>query len=741
MKRLLFVVCLLWAVCPLRAADDLSVLGQAETNHVPRLPGPDDRLICRLTATLLERMHYAQKPFDQELAGRFLDRYLDALDPQRMLFLESDVEEFSKYRRTLHHLTKVLGDSMPAEIIYARFLDRVVQQALYVTNLLATEKFEFETQERFNPNRREAERPKDMAEAQALWRARLRWEYLNEKLAKKKPEEIQKTILRRYARQVRTLTELDTQEVLQVYLSALAHVYDPHSEYMSKATLENFNINMKLALYGIGAVLSMEDGYCTIQSLSPGGPAERSGQIKPKDRIVMVAQGTNDFVDVVDMKLNKVVEMIRGPKDTVVRLIILPANASDSSAQKEVTLVRKEIKLEDAEAKARIFELPAANGQSGLRVGVIDLPSFYADMTDRSAGHKSTTTDVAKLLKKLTQEKVAGIIMDLRRNGGGSLEEAINLTGLFIKEGPVVQVKDPDGTITVDKDTDPSVAYDGPLVVLTSRFSASASEIFAGALQDYGRAVVVGDSSTHGKGTVQTVQELNRFARTTNALGALKFTIRKFYRASGSSTQLKGIIPDIILPSVNNHAEVGEAAIPGAMSWDTIPPAKFEPVNLVTPYLAELRRRSEERTAKDPDFLWIRQESERFLKLKQDKTISLNEAERLKERADNEARLAARKKELKARPAPDYKVYELTLKLAEQPGLPPPVARTNLLAAVSNQAPASATVEVSEDEADTEKDEPVPTVDATLDEARRVLLDLVRLLGKDKAIASKTGRE
>ncbi|MCX8154896.1 MAG: carboxy terminal-processing peptidase [Verrucomicrobiae bacterium] len=741
MKRLLLALCLMWVVCPLRAADDLSVLGQAETNHVPRLPGPDDRLICRLTATLLERMHYAQKPFDQELAGRFLDRYLDALDPQRMLFLQSDVEEFSKYRRTLHHLTKVLGDSMPAEIIYARFLDRVVQQALYVTNLLATEKFVFDTDERFNPNRREAERPQDLKEAQALWRTRLRWEYLNEKLAKKSPEEIQKTILRRYARQVRTLSELDTQEVLQIYLSALAHVYDPHSEYMSKATLENFNINMKLALFGIGAVLSMEDGYCTIQSLSPGGPAERSGQIKPKDRIVMVAQGTNDFVDVVDMKLNKVVEMIRGPKDTVVRLMILPANATDSSAQKEVVLVRKEIKLEDAEAKAKIFELPAANGQPSVRVGVIDLPSFYADMTDRSAGHKSTTSDVAKLLKKLTQEKVAGVIMDLRRNGGGSLEEAINLTGLFIKEGPVVQVKDPDGTITVDKDTDPAVAYDGPLVVLTSRFSASASEIFAGALQDYGRAVVVGDSSTHGKGTVQTVQELNRFARTTNSLGALKFTIRKFYRASGSSTQLKGIIPDIILPSVNNHAEVGEASIPGAMSWDTIPPAKFEPLNVVTPHLAELRRRSEERTARDPDFQWIRQEAERYLKLKQDKTVSLNEAERRKERADQEARTAARKKELRARPAPDYKVYELTLKLAEQPGLPPPVALTNLLATASNKPPASATVEAGEDDAEAEKDEPVPAVDPHLNEARRILVDLIQLLGKEKAIASKTGRE
>mgnify|MGYP000070730089 CR=1 FL=1 len=715
------------------AADDLTAVGNLETNNVPRLPGKDDRHIARVVALLLEKSHYTQQPINKEVAGRFLDRYLDVLDPQHMLFLQSDLEEFEKYRETLGEMTKRMGDTMPAEVIYARFLDRCAQQFIYATNLLVTEKFTFETDERYVFNRKDLARPANLAEAQNLWRDRLRYEYLQEKLGKQKPEEITKTILRRYARQMRTLGELDTDEVLQLYLSALAHVYDPHSEYMGKPTYENFNINMKLALFGIGAVLRSEDGYCKIVSLSPGGPAERSKKIKPNDKIVAVAQGTNEFVDVVDMKLQKVVELIRGPKETLVRLTIIPAGAEDSSVRKEVSLIRDEIKLEDAEAKAKIIELPPADGAPARRLGVIDLPSFYADMGNRAADHKSTATDVSKLLAKLTEEKVGGIILDLRRNGGGSLEEAIKLTGLFIKSGPVVQVKDPDGSITVDKDTDPEVLYDGPMVVFTSRASASASEILAGALQDYGRAVIVGDASTHGKGTVQTVQELNRFLRTTNNLGALKFTIRKFYRASGSSTQLKGVTPDIILPSINNHVDAGEASLPGALPWDTVPQAKYDPVNYVTPHLETLRQRSASRIATDRDYQWVREEIERYQKIKGDKSVSMNEAQRRKEKQEAEARAEARKKDLKARPQPDFRVYEITLKNCGLPGLPPPVATTNQTAAVKKEA---AVVEVEPGEEET-ADESVPAVDYALEEAKRVLLDLVELSAKPGVAAKR----
>ena len=542
---------------------------------------------------------------------------------------------------------------------------------------------------------------------------------------------------------------------MQYYLTSLAQVYDPHSDYMPKSAFANFNIQMRLSLIGIGALLRSEDGYCRIQELMDG-PAKNSGKIKPNDKIIAVAQGTNPPVDVVDMKLNKVVELIRGPKDTEVRLTIVPVDAPDSSTRKVVSLIRKEIKLEDQEAKAKLIELPGENSQTPQRIGVIDLPSFYGDMDNRTPDRKSTTSDVAKLLKKLKQENVTGVILDLRRNGGGLLEEAVNLTGLFIKEGPVVQVKDSSGEITVDKDNDPSVLYEGPLVVLTGRFSASASEILAGALQDYGRALIVGDSSTHGKGTVQTVLRLHQLLRQTNELGALKITIRKFYRASGSSTQLKGVVPDIILPSINNHAEVGEASLPNALPWDTVKSEKYDAVNIIPPLLPELRKRSDARVARDKDFAFVREEIERFKKAKEEKSISMNEEERWKEKKENEARAEARKKELRARPQPNYKTYELTLKNVDLPGLPPPAAKTNTVASTkgagTNIVESKATNTLGKvekltnvivktsprpDDEEAKEDSDVPTIDITLEEGRRILQDLVALTMKNSSLAGR----
>src|SRR5256886_6651327 len=411
----------------------------------------------------------------------------------------------------------------------------------------------------------------------------------------------------------------------------------------------------------------------------------QSQQLKPGDRIVGVAQGDErEPVDVVGMKLSKVVDMIRGPKGSKVRLTIIPADASDPSTRKEVALVRDEIKLEYEEAKAKIVEVPGKEGGT-MRLGLIDLPSFYASFdvanANGKATHKSTTEDVAKLLKKLIAENVAGIILDLRHNGGGSLEEAINLTGLFIKEGPVVQVKDAEGNIIKDDDSDPTVLYDGPLIVLTSRFSASASEILAGALQDYQRALIVGDSSTHGKGTVQSLIQLepyvHKLSDSTNNPGALKVTIRKFYRASGSSTQLKGVIPDLVLPSLNNYAEVGEVSLENPLPWDTIESAKYEKLNLIQPILPELRKRSSERVTADKDFAYLREDIEIYRKYLADKSVSLNEETRRKEMKENEERLETRKRERKARRESEEKVYELTLKQVDMPGLPPPVAKTN----------------------------------------------------------------
>ncbi|HWH70612.1 MAG TPA: carboxy terminal-processing peptidase, partial [Candidatus Sulfotelmatobacter sp.] len=486
-----------------------------------------------------------------------------------------------------------------------------------------------------------------------------------------------------------------------------------------------------------------------------GGPASKSKKIKEKDRIVAVAQSNQPPVDVVDMSLNKAVQMIRGPKGTEVRLTVIPAGA-DSSARTVISLVRDEIKLEDQEAKAKIIDMPGSHG-ANLRLGVIDLPSFYASFdpsnTRAKAEPKSTTADVAKLLTKLKQENVNGVILDLRRNGGGSLEEAIRLTGLFIKQGPVVQVRDSDGSVQEDKDEDPSVLYEGPLIVLTSRFSASASEILAGALQDYGRALIVGDSSTHGKGTVQSVNQLKPFVRMGNSLtndpGALKLTIKKFYRASGASTQLKGVVPDIVLPSIFSESkDIGESALENPMPWDTIPSAKYDHLNLVEPYVANLRKQSTQRIGTDKDFVYIREDIVQFNKMQSDKTISLNEKQRLKEKEEIEARQKARDKERLARKESPEKLYEISLRQAGLPGLPAPVAKTNAAIAKAsgrkglpeigtNNAIASAADGVGTTGLDENPDEEkAPAVDAALNESEHILVDYIGVFPKSNMLTA-----
>jgi len=561
-------------------------------------------------------------------------------------------------------------------------------------------------------------------------------------------EEIIETLSHRYHRNLRFFKDWNSGDVLQVYLTALARVYDPHSDYLGHAQLEQFSIGMNLSLFGIGAELVSEDGYCKIRRLLPGGPAIKSKLIKENDRIVAVGQSNQPPVDIVDMSLNKAVQLIRGPKGTEVRLTVIPAG-EDAATRKVVSLIRDEIPLTESAAKAKIIELPDTRGQT-VRLGVIDLPSFYATF-DTSASKdkpepKSTTVDVAKLLDKLKQENVAGIILDLRRNGGGSLEEAIRLTGLFIKTGPVVQVRETDGTVEQAVDRDPAVLYEGPLVVLTSRHSASASEILAGALQDYGRALIVGDTSTHGKGTVQSVNQLRPFIRirdrsVTNDPGALKLTIKKFFRPSGASTQLKGVVPDIILPSVANESkDIGETSLDNPLPWDTINSARFDHLNLVEPYLPELRKRSAERVAANKDYAYVREDIEQFLKHQADKTISLNEQERLKEQEEAEARQKARDQERLARQEPTEKVYELTLEQASLPGLPAPVTRTNSsVAKLATPAavgdPGASTTSAAADTAgadnpDEAEAEQAPAADPPLAEAEQILLDYLSLLPK-----------
>ncbi len=730
-----------------------------------------------------------KRPFDETVSSQFLDRYLEMLDPQNMHFTQGNLAEFETYRTNLSHLTlpgRRAGDTGPACEIFNRFVERLEQRTAYADDLLNHEKFTFDADERIPINRKGLPHPANLDEAKKLWRERLRFEYLQELLGKMgahkknlasaaktyapsaetnalanatapaapkktEEEEIVDTLSHRYHRNLRFFTEWNNEDVLQVYLTALAQVYDPHSDYLGRAQLEQFAIGMNLSLFGIGAELTTEDGYCKIRRLLPGGPAIKSKQFKVNDRIVAVAQSNQCPVDIVEMSLNKAVQLIRGPKGTEVRLTIIPADA-DSSTSKVVNVIRDEIILEDFAAKARIIETTDSRGGT-LRLGVIDLPSFYATFDTSSSKDKpepkSTTADVAKLLDKLKEENVAGVILDLRVNGGGSLEEAIKLTGLFIKTGPVVQVRDERGRVQSLDDDDAAVRYDGPLVVLTSRHSASASEILAGALQDYGRALIVGESSTHGKGTVQSVNPLRPLVRPpdssmTNDPGALKLTIKKFFRPSGLSTQLKGVIPDIVLPSVANESkEIGESALENPLPCSTIDPAKYDHYNLVEPYLPELRARSADRVASDKEFAFVRDDIGLYKKRQADKTISLNLQQRLKEQDEAEARQKARDKDRLARPEPKDKVYEITLKQADLPGLPPPVAKTNAAlaklsmhsgAAVSGVSSNSASAASSADdveEADAEK----PTLpDEPLLEAEHILVDYLSLLPKGNLV-------
>jgi carboxyl-terminal processing protease len=734
---------------PAESVEDLILLERSTRSLPPIEATPDEKAIAELTAQNLEMRHYRRQRFDNDVSSRFLDRYIESLDNLRLHFFQSDLDEFEKYRERLDDLT-FEGQTEPSREIFARFLQRIEERVAYVAELLRAEEFDFTGTDRYQLDRRKAAYPKDMTEARALWRQHLRYEVLQEILSLKSidstnaaddvegsedqdgtlregsalPDAVLKTMTRRYSRLLRTLSGLDGDDVFELYLGALAHVYDPHSDYLGRASLENFAINMNLSLFGIGAVLQSEDGYCKVRELRPG-PAMRSQRIKPGDRIVAVAQDDQEAVDVVDWKLSKVVDLIRGPKGSRVRLTIIPADATDPSERVEVALVRDEIKLEDEEAKAQLIELPSGEVGS-VRVGLIDLPSFYAsfDMTGngRRAGRsreKSTTIDVANLIERLKEQGVQGLILDLRNNGGGSLDEAIQLTGLFIREGPVVQVRDSRGGLILEEDSHEGVLYDGPLVVLTSRHSASASEILAGALQDYGRALIVGDSSTHGKGTVQSMIQLKpMFPESTKDPGAIKVTVRKFYRASGDSTQQRGVVPDIILPSVNNYAEVGESALEDALPWDTVPSTSYVKENRVAPLLDQLRERSDQRISADTDFEYVREDIALYREYLADRSVSLNLEERRREKARSEARVEARKQERAARPPIRETIYELTLSQLRTPGLPDPVSHDP-----NKRKPDAGGDEEGEEAGDAGD----PAADVTLKEAKQILLDLIQL--------------
>ena len=594
-------------------------------------PGRNDRAIALAVRSFLEREHYLGRPIDDEVARRWFKTFLEALDPMKVYFLQTDVDAFLQKRESLDDLVK-RGDVSFAYEVFGRFLQRVDARLPLIERLIATPQ-DFTKQESIIVDRDDTSWARTEAEAEDLWRRRIKYDLLVQKMEKTAEAEAKEKLLRRYRSFAKRMHQMTADELLETYLTSLTSSLDPHTSFMSPGTLENFEIGMRLQLDGIGASLKGEDGHTTVAEVVPGGAADRDGRLKAKDRIVGVGQGADGEVDdVVDLNLNEVVKKIRGKRGTVVRIKVIPVG---ETAPKVYDIVRDKIELKDAEARGEVIEHGTKPDGTPYRFGVINLPSFYMDMDGARQGqaeYKSTTRDCRRLLEDFRQKAVDCVVLDLRNNGGGSLPEAISLTGLFVDRGPVVQVKKKDKSVEVYDDTDPGVSWSGPLVVLTNKFSASASEIVAGAIQDYGRGILVGDNATHGKGTVQSLLDLGRhlFQRFENApsLGAIKITMQQFYRPSGVSTQLEGVKSDVELPSITTHLPVGEADLDYPVAFDRLPAANFQPNRRVNEkMLADLRQRSQARIAANAEFKKLAGDIERYERRKKEKTLSLVEAE------------------------------------------------------------------------------------------------------------------
>ncbi len=699
----------------------------------PPVVAASKETIAMSVGRLLEEGHYTRQKLNEEISKKFLLSYLELLDFSHLFFTQKDVDALNtKYGNSIAG-DVLLGTLKPAYEIYALYTKRVDDRVAKIKELLK-QPIDFKGNATVELSRQKAPWPKDEAEADQLWRGRITNELLQEHLSEHPIEPAPQVVNRRYDRLDRNVHEQDKDEQIKLFLDALAQAYDPHSEYLSKADMKNFSINMGLSLVGIGAMLRSEDGYAKIESLVPGGPAQLDGRLKVGDRITAVGQGQADYVDVREMRLDKVVEMIRGKKGTRVRLLAIPSDATDPSRRKNVELVRDEIKLKDQEARADIIIKKDENGDP-IKLGWLTLPSFYADM-DRH--QKSTTRDVLALLKRLKKENIAGLVVDLRRNGGGSLEEALSLTGLFLKSGPIVQTKDYNGSIRISSDPDPGIAYSGPLIVLTSRQSASASEIFAAALQDYGRAVIVGDKNTFGKGTVQTILPIGRFASLLGSHsdedGALKLTIQKFYRVAGGSTQLHGVSSDIVLPSLSDLPEFGEGAFKNALAYDEVTKAKYTKwSDNHSLFVDQLRGRSEERVKNDTEFHYVMEDIDRLRHKMDENRISLNEDARKKELQDDKLRKEMRSKERLARNQEEPQIYRLTLDTVDKPNLQLIMYPGKLAEAKKNGVSPKVDPEAASD-ADSdlisavgEGDSKEPTIDPERDETLNILTDLVDL--------------
>lgn len=683
------------AVAALAVLVALSGTSSAEAPIVPLedlRPQPEHRRATRLITHVIANYHYKNAVLDDELSRTILDGYLDTLDPTKSYFLASDIAEFERHAARVDDYLRS-SSLNPLFEIFVRFRERLRERVEHAVSVLDGD-FDFERPETVNFDREDAPWAQTSEELDELWRKRVKNDVLSLKLAGKELDELRDTLRKRYTGLFRRTAQLTSEDVFQTLINAYTTAIDPHTAYFSPRTSENFKIRMSLSLEGIGAVLQNENDLTLVREVVPGGPADLSGKLHADDRIVGIGQDRDGpLVDVIGWRLDDVVDLIRGPKDSTVRLEILPKGVALGGPTSTIAIVRNTIKLEEQAAKSEVLEV----GQDGARrIGVVTVPTFYMDFEARSAGdrnYRSTTRDVRKLIDALVADGMDGLIVDLRGNGGGSLSEATELTGLFIDRGPVVQVRDSQGRIQVERDPHRGVVYDGPLLVLVDRNSASASEIFAGAIQDYHRGLIVGEP-TFGKGTVQNLVDLNRFDQSMDGkLGQLKATIAQFFRVEGGSTQHRGVLPDITLPTVISVEDHGERSLDNALPWASVKPARYSPVNFIPGDMTRVRAAHEQRILADQAFQALLATERAIKEARDKKELSLMETERREEH--RKARLEQRARENQVRLARGLAL------LPEDPGDDP------------------------EEENDDEADEQDDGFDVVLNEAGRILSDWI----------------
>ncbi|MFC3195215.1 carboxy terminal-processing peptidase [Marinicella sediminis] len=690
----------------------LSSMSWAKTDFNPVKPEPKHAEESQLVVQLVEKLHYKKSTLDDSFSEQILDKFISTLDPNKMYFMGKDIVDFDRWEKDLDDGLKK-GNLKPAYHIFNQFKQRVAVQKEYALQVLESD-LSFEEDETYQWDREKAAWAIDQQALNELWRKKVKNDYLNLKLLDKEPEKIKETLAKRYRVLAKRIADMKSDDVFQYFINSYLSLVEPHTGYMEPITSENFEINMKLSLEGIGAVLGNDGEYTSIQTIVKGGPADMEGSLKSGDKVLAVGQDTEgSFEDVVGWSIEDVVQLIRGEKGSTVRLRVIGEDDSPDTLPKTVSIVRDKVKLEQQAAQHQIYEVK--EGKHTRKIGVIDLPTFYLDFAALQSGdadYRSSTRDVKKILNKFREEGVQGIIVDLRNNGGGSLYEAIQLSGLFIDKGPVVQTKFSHGKVDIKKDVNPTIAWDGPMVVMVNKLSASASEIFAAAMQDYGRAIIVG-SQTYGKGTVQNVMPLNEYVNNPELnLGQLKMTMGQFFRINGGSTQNRGVIPDIEFPGSPGLENYGESSYENALPWNSISSSDYTMFDDLSDEISVLRKNHRNRSDVNFEFDFLRNEIKLYEQEKDDNTVSLSAETRERKVQERKARKQARKEKREA------------LMASEQSH--PLLSEVSLLFDSKETLKSEDTLE-AEQEAAEEEDEDEEYVDFRLHETARILADLIGL--------------